>query len=67
MNDAMVMAQYVGHGSFIRGIPARDLTAAEYKLLGQAQREVLEISGLYVIVEAQNSAPLQKKNKKDGV
>lgn len=36
--------KYIGNGSFIPGIPARDLTAAEVKKHGQS---VLLKSGLY--------------------
>ena len=38
------MLKYIGDGSFIPGIPARDLTAAEVKLYG---KQKLIDSGLY--------------------
>ena len=38
---------YVGKGDFIDGIPARDLTAADWSRLGEYERLTVEQSPLY--------------------
>jgi hypothetical protein len=50
--------KYTGNGyEFIAGVPARDLTEAEFKELPQAQQDECIKSGLYVL-------PANIKNKK---
>ena len=48
----MASAVYTGAGAFVHGIPARDLTAAEWAALTDAQRAFATASGLYQAVEA---------------
>lgn len=50
--------KYIGDGSAIQGIPARDLTADEVKLYGEA---VLLASGLYEKEKQAYSKPVKNK------
>jgi predicted flap endonuclease-1-like 5' DNA nuclease len=43
--------KYVGVGEFLSGIPARDLTEAEWESLSKAQQKAAIESGLYVAGE----------------
>lgn len=42
------MIKYVGDGAYFHGIPARDLTDAEFAALPAATQQVLLNSGIYV-------------------
>ena len=46
MNDEILWL-YVGDGLYIDGVPARDLTAADWLRLGEVDRSAVEHSGLY--------------------
>nr|ASV43903.1 hypothetical protein [Hot spring virus BHS1] len=51
-HDDEVAAIYNGAGEFFGGIPARDLTLAEFEALTPDQRELCATSGLYTITPA---------------
>ena len=52
-------ARYVGDGDYVPGIPARDLSAAEWKKISETVREQLVEAGLY--------RPVSSKSKASGV
>ncbi|HEY8311985.1 MAG TPA: hypothetical protein VIG47_15580 [Gemmatimonadaceae bacterium] len=41
------MYTYVGNGHFVSGVPARDISDAEFALLGDEERANVVSSGLY--------------------
>ena len=55
----MSAMEYIGPG-YISGIPARDLTAAEFKALTAAQQEIVKTCGLYEVKKT------TRRRKKDG-
>jgi hypothetical protein len=51
--------RYVGAGAFHPGIPARDLSDADVKKLGTAERALIEASAIYRRVTAgEQPAPI---------
>lgn len=58
------MMKYVGQGSFLPGVPARDLTAGEVKKFGE---EELLASGLYEKVQKTSSKPKPSENKAESI
>ena len=52
------MFRYVGKGTFLQGVPMRDLDAAEVAALDEATRALCLASGNYVeVVEAPTPTP----------
>mgnify|MGYP001568902196 FL=1 len=63
-----VAARYIGNGEFFSGIPAHDLSAAEWADLTLEQRQLCVTSGLYTVTlaqsdEAPSRSPLPSKKK----
>lgn len=56
----MIKAKYVGAGDYLNGIPARDLTEADWAQLTSEQQVAVATSPLYEIQAAKKTA------KKDG-
>jgi len=52
MNENEIVARYVKPGEFFSGIPAKDLTRAEFDALDADQKRSVTESGVYVIVAA---------------
>ncbi len=52
-----IILKYIGQGSYIPGIPDRDLTAADVAATGMTEKELLK-TGLYKLAqpEAENKA-----------
>ena len=44
-----IAARYVGAGAFLQGMPARDVTVAEWEALTEDQRALGVALGLYVL------------------
>lgn len=60
------MLKYIGDGSFIPGVPARDLGDVEVKLIAEAMQQpdlvkVLVQSGLYERVGIEHTAQVEAK------
>ncbi len=55
-----VKLQYVGNGTFVIGVPARDLSANDIKQLDSDQIKAALASGLYIELSD------KKKESKDG-
>lgn len=51
--------KYIGNGSFLVGIPARDLSADEVKFYG---KDKLETSGLYAEIKRKPKAVQPEEN-----
>lgn len=47
-----IVAYYVGNGNFLNGVPARDLTRAEWDALDEATRQMCLESGVYQLESA---------------
>lgn len=47
----MIKFRYIGDGSFLHGIPAKDLSEDEFNSLAQELKETIIASALYVLVE----------------
>jgi hypothetical protein len=58
--QTVTAVRYVGYGSFLLGVPARDLTAREWAALTDTQRQSAVGSGLYVVEQGES-------RKEDGV
>lgn len=58
--QTVTAVRYVGDGSFLLGVPARDLTAEEWAALGPAGQATLLYAGLYVVEQGES-------RKEDGV
>ncbi len=56
-----MMMRYIGHGDWLAGVPARDLSDDEVALYGGA--EALLKSGLYALEDAKCEARLTRENK----
>lgn len=46
-------AKYIGNGSHLLGIPARDLSEDDWKVLTDSQKKAVKESGLYELNEKQ--------------
>jgi len=55
------IVKYKGHGAFIPGVPARDMTPVEWESLPQALRDQAIQADLYMAVEAA-SEPVEQKD-----
>lgn len=62
MDERIVFLKYVGAGSYLPDVPARDLTREEAEYHGMGR---LMDSGLYIRVEPEKPAP-KPKTKKEG-
>ena len=50
-----IVLRYVGHGAYLTGVPARDLTAADVAALTDYDADALVASGLYAPVDPATS------------
>lgn len=58
--QTVTVVRYVGDGSFLLSVPARDLTAEEWAALTDEQRSAVLYAGLYVVEQGES-------RKEDGV
>ena len=60
VSDGQTAVRYVGDGSFLLGVPARDLTAEEWAALSAEQQAAVLYAGVYVVEQGES-------RKEDGV
>jgi len=53
-------AKYIGNGSHLLGIPARDLSEDDWKSLSDAQKKAVKESGLYELNDKQAKEPVKE-------
>jgi len=58
--------KYIGEGSYIHGVPARDLTPAEYRRHRKAIREAEETSGVKLYATEEEAEVTQEATPDEG-
>lgn len=59
-------AEYIGRGEYQVGIPARDLTKADWDAMDEAARKQAEASGLYRFNDAPDAGHAESTLDKEG-